>query len=217
MPASVGPEHVAKYHEWMTDPDLLEATDSEPLSMEEEVEMQQSWRDDPNKCTFIVHATSSCKYDIDTYELHGFSVKENLSGMVGDVNLFLSEIDDEEDENGTEVAVSDKSHREQAEIDIMIAERDYKKQGLGRAATSSMLLFGANRLGIERFFCKINEDNTASINLFNSLGFVQCNYAECFKQVELELKMPANDDLQRKLEGHGSYREAHCPIDDYVC
>ena len=33
----------------MQDPDLLEATASEPLSMEEEVKMQCEWRDDEKK------------------------------------------------------------------------------------------------------------------------------------------------------------------------
>lgn len=33
-------EHVAKYHEWMTNPELLELTESEPLSIDEEYEMQ---------------------------------------------------------------------------------------------------------------------------------------------------------------------------------
>ena len=33
----------------MQDPDLLEATASEPLSMEEEIKMQCEWRDDEKK------------------------------------------------------------------------------------------------------------------------------------------------------------------------
>ena len=44
------------YHEWMQDPQLLEATASEPLTMEQEIEMQQEWRDDEKKCTFIILA-----------------------------------------------------------------------------------------------------------------------------------------------------------------
>lgn len=191
----------------MKDPNLLQATGSEPLSIEEEVEMQQSWRDDPNKCTFIVHAAEACSC---TSEAAEFSVKKNLPGMVGDVNLFLSEIDDEEIGEG---AGSEKNQRIQAEIDIMIAEKEYQKKGLGRAATCSMLLYGTLRLGIERYFCKINDDNTASINLFKSLGFVQCDYAECFKQVELELKLSL-DDLKAQLSPYGAFKEITCPIED---
>ena len=91
--------------------------------------------------------------------------------MVGDVNLFLSEMDDEETE-GVESVASLSTRRLQGEIDIMIAEKEFQKRGLGKAATCSMLLYGARRLDIKRFFCKINEDNTPSINLFKKLGFV---------------------------------------------
>jgi len=38
--------HVAKYHEWMTSPFLQEMTASEPLSIEEEYDMQTSWHVD---------------------------------------------------------------------------------------------------------------------------------------------------------------------------
>ncbi len=51
-----GPEHVSNYHQWMQDPTLLDATASEPLTMDEEIMMQGTWRDDETKCTFIILA-----------------------------------------------------------------------------------------------------------------------------------------------------------------
>ena len=46
--------HVAKYHEWMCDPDILEATASEPLSIEEEYAMQRTWKNDATKVTSML-------------------------------------------------------------------------------------------------------------------------------------------------------------------
>ena len=54
------PEHLPTYHGWMADPHLLEMTGSEPLSMEEEIAMQEEWRDDDKKCTFIVLDREAC-------------------------------------------------------------------------------------------------------------------------------------------------------------
>ena len=217
----------------MKDPNLLEATGSEPLSYQEEVEMQQSWRDDPNKCTFIVHV-NNCFIDDDdnnddkndndenVKDLRTFSVPDNLHGMVGDVNLFLSEMDIESETDQDEGANKkkddtnneDSSHTVvplQAEIDIMIAENDQRRQGLGKEAVCAMMLYGTKQLHVQRFFCKINEDNVSSINLFQGLGFVQCDYAACFKQVELELIKPTNE-LEQILGRYGTYEQIPCPL-----
>lgn len=191
-----------RYHEWMKDPKLLEATGSEPLSIEEEIAMQQSWRDDEDKCTFIVLSREDCDFDNDQHKEHSDFVVRNLGAMVGDVNLFLSEEDASEDESDPSESNDDNEQQRfrQAELDIMIAEEAYQKRGMGREASCLMMLYGAKTLGIRRFFCKINEDNHASHGLFEKLGFQQCDYAECFQQVELELKQETSEELVKTIE-----------------
>ena len=49
-------EHVPRYHEWMQDPPLLEATASEPLSLDQEFDVHRSWTLDP--LSFAPHPSS---------------------------------------------------------------------------------------------------------------------------------------------------------------
>jgi RimJ/RimL family protein N-acetyltransferase len=210
-------EHVKKYHEWMLDPALLEATASEPLSLQEEYDMQESWRDDPVKCTFIVLSKEAClKNDVLVAENDAF-VQDNLHAMAGDVNLFLSDEDEETDDDQekeptpTEYMIP----RRQAEVDIMIAETAYRGNGLGKEAVCLMMMYGATHLKIRRFFCKIKEDNTASLTLFRKLGFQQCAYAECFQEIELEMKRDTSDDMVKTIStllGNDSIQSFQCPI-----
>lgn len=63
----------------MQDPYILEMTASEPLSFEEEIEMQESWANDSKKATFIVVRPSK---------------SDGADEMIGDVNLFFNDYDD---------------------------------------------------------------------------------------------------------------------------
>eukprot|EP00977_Amphora_coffeiformis_P017711 scaffold5873_cov172-Amphora_coffeaeformis.AAC.8 len=193
--------HVDRYHGWMQSPALLEATGSEPLSLPEEYEMQESWRRDDKKCTFIVLERKALVKSIpESVELDDTFVTENVGAMVGDVNLFLSE-EEEEDEDGVkpETENTEINPRIQAELDIMVAEESARGQGIGLEASCLMMLYGAQELGIRRFFCKINQDNQSSLGLFRKLQFVQCDYAACFQQYEYELKRETSEQVVESL------------------
>ncbi|KAJ1982406.1 N-acetyltransferase 9 [Dimargaris xerosporica] len=162
-------EHVPAYHEWMKNPYLQEMTASEPLTLEEEYDMQRQWRKDDDKCTFIVIARSD--------PTRGF-VRDSDTMMIGDVNLFFNDPDD----LGT------------CEIEAMIAETPYRGRGLGTQAIRMMMYYAITTLKVHKFTAKILEHNEASRALFaNKLGFHQVRYTPVFHQYEYEL--PVTDKL----------------------
>ncbi|KAJ4839262.1 hypothetical protein Tsubulata_045063 [Turnera subulata] len=186
--------HVPKYHQWMQDPALLQATGSEPLSLQEEYQMQLSWTQDPLKRTFIVLDKDLVQDDFvhgDSHEevillvgsvsivqvalfisYNGLTVSP-LSAMVGDVNIYMNDFDDPQ----------------LAEIEIMIAEHKSRGKGLGKEAVSMMMAYAVQNLGIHVFRAKIGESNGASLNMFRKLGFEEASHSEVFKEVTLELPM----------------------------
>lgn len=46
-------EHVPVYHVWMQDPAILQATASEPLTIDQEYQMQLSWLQDPLSMLYV--------------------------------------------------------------------------------------------------------------------------------------------------------------------
>lgn len=173
----------------MKDPEIQTLTASEPLSIEEEYDMQASWRSDHDKLTFI-----AC------LPLSPGSTTENeniLSGkddsperMLGDVNLFLSPAD--EDEEGCI-----------GELELMIAPTSFRRKGFGRAAILTFLTYiernlddildeyrkesgGKAKMKLLMLRVKIGGKNEKSIGLFESIGFVRTSEGEnYFGEVEL--------------------------------
>ena len=157
--------YVERYHGWMQDEALLAATASERLTLEEERANQKSWRDDEAKLTFIVLAREGC------FGRERFPA----SAMVGDVNMFV-----------------DRDDGAAGEVEVMVAETKFRRRGLGREAVELLLGYASRVVGTRRFFAKIGEANAASLALFRErLGFVDCGYAEAFKEVEVELRLDA--------------------------
>ncbi|XP_071672360.1 alpha/beta-tubulin-N-acetyltransferase 9 isoform X2 [Patagioenas fasciata] len=152
---------IVRYHEWMQSEELQRLTASEPLSLEQEYEMQRSWRDDADKCTFIV---------LDTARWAG-QERADEDCMVGDVNLFLTDAEDPT----------------LGEIEIMIAEPSYRGRGFGKEATLMMMSYGVRNLGITKFEAKIGQENETSICMFKKLHFKEVAVNSVFQEVTLRL------------------------------
>lgn len=129
--------------------------------------MQQSWRVDSDKLTFI-----TCQPHTEHVSL------EEVHAMIGDVNLFVVT---NEEENGDVLLVG--------ELELMIASKNDQRQGNGRAAILIFLCYVLRHQSqiLEEYFSfpraqaqvsrlayfrvKIRETNMRSISLFESLGF----------------------------------------------
>ncbi|XP_075084019.1 GCN5-related N-acetyltransferase 9-like isoform X1 [Nicotiana tabacum] len=166
-------EHVPKYHEWMQDPFLLQATGSEPLSLDQEYEMQLSWTQDPLKQTFIV---------LDKELIVGKFIpgEPHVEAMVGDVNIYMNDLDDPQ----------------MAEVEIMIAEPKSRGKGLGKESVLMMMAFAVDNFKIHTFCVKIGELNQASLGLFQNLGFKETSYSKIFNEMTLELPMTESKNCE---------------------
>ncbi|XP_029977764.1 alpha/beta-tubulin-N-acetyltransferase 9 [Sphaeramia orbicularis] len=154
-------EHVPRYHEWMKSAELQQLTASEPLTLEQEYDMQKSWREDDDKCTFII---------LDKQQWANPEVGEEQC-MVGDVNIFLT----------------DPTDLSLAELEVMIAEPSFRGKGIGKEVTLMMMHYGVSKLGVQKFEVKIGLDNQISIAMFKKLQFQEVSVCKVFKEMTLQL------------------------------
>lgn len=157
-------KHVPKYHTWMQSPELQELTASEPLTLEEEYEMQRSWREDEDKCTFLI----LCRL---TYE----ECHDEITALVGDTNLFLSQDPD--------------TNERIAEAEIMIAEPQARGKGYGWEAMLLMMKYAQSTLAVDKFEAKIGMDNEKSQRMFKKMQFVEAKRVEVFREITYERKV----------------------------
>ncbi len=170
----------------MQDPALQSATASEPLTLEEEYSMQQSWRNDHDKLTFIICSPLLDQDPMTVQELQAQRF-DGPEAMIGDINLFLSSDDD-----GGIVG----------EIELMIAKASEQRQGYGRSALVLFMSYVlANRREVAQEYSRrcntasndlqylrvrIHETNKRSIALFTGVGFKQIGEgANYFGEVEM--------------------------------
>lgn len=193
--------HVSNTH---ISQDIQEATASEPMTLEEEYENQQSWRTSSDKLTFIVCAPVT--QDVSLVKA-GTADADTL--MRGDINFFLYpfESEDEDETMDTEGWVT-------GEVDVMIASPSHRGQGLGRSAVCALLVYiqkhingilaeyGAKEL--KGLMVKIKEGNKGSRALFEKLGFVQKGEVNYFGEI---LMMIAREDVVNRDWWKGAEEE----------
>ncbi|XP_070161553.1 uncharacterized protein [Polyergus mexicanus] len=165
-------KHVVKYHEWMKNPTLQYLTGSEPLTLQEEFEMQKRWLEDEDKCTFII--LDKCVF---------LSTGSEIDAMIGDTNLFFN----------------DSQESNIAEIEIMIADEAHRGRKRGWESVILMLHYGFETLNINQFRAKIKSNNVMSINMFEKLGFQELPIAEESKN-SADIKGPTLRQIQRFCE-----------------
>jgi RimJ/RimL family protein N-acetyltransferase len=203
--------HVPQYHSWMQNEDIQKATASEPLSLAEEYAMQQSWRQDADKLTFITGIPNE-DVDDNTQTIRG----GKGYAAIGDVNLFITT--DFDEQTSRDVLVG--------ELELMVASTDTQGKGHGRAALLLFLQYVlANQEGIlseyqgaqtggggvaatgrkrclDYFRVKIGQDNERSLRLFGGLGFRQVGKVSYFGEIELRRTL-AREEAEELLRRYG--------------
>lgn len=168
-------KHVLKYHKWMESDELRTLTASEPLTLEQEYEMQLTWRESEDKCCFLI----LCKKKY-------CDSNDEIASLVGDTNLFLTC-----DQDGD-------CDKKSAEIEIMIAEPEARGKGYGHEATLLMLSYGLNYLNVNLFFAKIGISNYKSLKMFEKLHFKEQERSMVFHEITMSRNV--NPEWRQWLE-----------------
>lgn len=169
------------------------------MTLEEEYENQQSWRTARDKLTFILCAPLGSAADGKQPAVASATKDDAQHRMRGDINFFLYPYDSEDGEDEGEGWLT-------GEVDVMIAEKQCRGQGIGKGAVCALLVYIQRHMGsileehaagqqLKGLMVKIKEANAASRALFRNLGFVQKGDVNYFGEVLMVMEW---DDLEKK-------------------
>lgn len=109
--------------------------------------------------------------------------------MIGDVNLFLSSPDSDDEDTERNMAPTPSASSRRAECEIMIAEPSFRRRGHGKEALELMISYASlpDTLSLppSAFFSRIGTSNLGSIALFEKLGFSRGKVVEAFEELEM--------------------------------
>lgn len=289
----------SRYHEWMSDTELQALTESEPLSLAEEVHNQHSWLGSRDKLTFILlspyspsslpkcaslerekqfcissdnnrlvfpsnlsfpppRSDGSGKKDAtcksvktvegvrtwarvgellddagNPYDNTAVSQEAGSEGTnalvptffvpsevrsawtagpvekppifprpvafvaVGDCNLFLLPDNGGMDESGDDQEGCSSSRRV-FEVEVMVADKQFRRKGLAKEAVRLLMLYAVEVLGATDFVAKIIDNNLPSIHLFrDALGFKEYKRVPVFSEIHFVKRVRSAQEEER--------------------
>lgn len=196
--------YIETYHKWMQDPEILDLTASEPLTLEEEIQNQKSWLLDPLKYTFLICENNEKIEEFlkkqekinefEYAEINDQQFEKKNSNKFRIINqtknshftTFLKNLEPCGDIN---LFFHEYMDEDECEIDVMIGNKNARGKGLAKESVLIMIKFGEEIYKKKRFVAKIKEKNETSIQLFQKIGFKQIKIVKVFDEIHFEYKV----------------------------